>query len=111
MKILRAARARRRAWARPGLEVLEDRLTPVANILVSVDGAYPQQLLKEFTQQGTLVQSRTIPPGAAQQDARDLVVAPDGRIFVFNGSSPSYLSTYDPAAGTWSHRAYAGWNA
>src|SRR5262249_10364526 len=111
MKLLRAARLRRRAGARPGLEVLEDRLTPVANLLVSVDGAYPQQLLKEFTQQGTLVQSRPPPPGAAQQAARALAVGPDGRVFVFNGSGPAYLSTYDPAANTWSHRAYAGWNA
>jgi hypothetical protein len=110
MKLLRAARTRRRAWVSPCLEVLEDRLTPVANLLVSVDGSYPQQLLKEFTQQGTLVQSQVIPPGAAQQDARGLVVAPDGRVHVFNGSDPSYLSTYDPAAGTWSQRAYGGWS-
>jgi hypothetical protein len=97
--------------SRLGLEALEDRLAPAANLLVSVDGPSPQQLLKEYTQQGTLVQTLTIPPGAAQQEARDLVAGSDGRVHVFNGSSPSYLSTYDPAAGTWDHRSYSGWSS
>src|SRR5262249_22558656 len=31
-------------------------------------------------------------------------------VHVFNGSSAAYLSTYDPAADTWSQRSYAAWN-
>ncbi len=105
MQLFRAPRPRL------GFEVLEDRLAPAANLLVSVDGPSTQQSLREYTQQGALVQTLAIPPGGAQQDARDLVAGADGRVHVFNGTSPSYLSSYDPAAGTWDHRTHTGWSA
>jgi hypothetical protein len=110
MKRPRLARVPRPFRARLDLERLEDRLAPSANILVSVDGASSQQLFKEFTQQGSLVRSLVIPPNGTQEDARDLLETPDGRIFVYNGTEAPALSSYDPAAGSWSHQTFPGWS-
>jgi hypothetical protein len=93
----------------PVFETLEDRLAPAANILVSIDGSYPQQLLKEYTPGGTLVRSLTIPPGGSQEEARDLVADAAGNIHVYNGTFDPYLSTLSPA-NTWSHRTHSGWS-
>lgn len=110
MKLPRARRPRRPARTRLQINSLEDRLAPASNLLVSVDGA-TEQFLKEYTTAGGLVQTLTIPPGgAAQQDAGDLIAGPDGRIHVFNGTTTSYLSTFDPATASWGHVTYSGWS-
>src|SRR5262245_37272750 len=93
---------------RPTLEILEDRLTPAGNILVSTDGPAAQQLLQEFTPAGSLVRSVAIPPGGPAEDARDLVSDPSGNVLVFNGTNDPYLSTY--AGGSWSQATYPGWS-
>src|SRR4051794_29640615 len=85
---------------RPGnrlnLVALEDRVVPVADILVSTDGAAAQQMLQEFTPGGSLVRQATIPAGGATaEDARDIVADPStGSVLVYNGTNDPYLSTY-----------------
>src|SRR5262249_18284514 len=91
------------------VELLEDRLVPAANLLVSTDGAAPQQLLQEYTSGGTLVRSLAIPPGGPAEDARDLVADSSGNILVYNGTFSPYLSTYS-SSGSWSHPTFAGWS-
>src|SRR5262245_11441984 len=114
MKPLRAARPRPVARPRLGLEQLEDRLAPAAHILVSQDigSGSPDQQLSGFTQSGTMAVARQIPPGSlSQQDARDLIMGPDGRIHVYNRTDSLYLSTFNPANNTWSHRSFPFWNS
>src|SRR5262245_6278828 len=101
----------RRRWPRRplSLERLEDRLAPSANILVSVDGSYPQQQFREYTPSGALVRTVVVPPGGAAEDARDLVADASGNVYLYNGTFDPYLSTYS-TGGTWSHRTYSGWS-
>ena len=51
---------------RATLEILEDRLVPAGNLLVTTAGAYPQQFFKEFTPTGTLVRSVAAATSTAQ---------------------------------------------
>src|SRR5438105_3315235 len=91
------------------LLALEDRIVP-ADLLVSTDASPTQQVMRQYTQAGALVQQATIPPGGLAEDARDLVADPNtGSVLVYNGTNDPYLSTYDPY-GAWSHRTYPGWS-
>jgi hypothetical protein len=101
-------RPRKPARTKLAVETLEDRLTP-ANLLVSTDGPYPQELLREYTPQGQLINSVVIPPGGPQEEARDLVATSDGNIHVYNGTFDPYLSTYS-LSGAWTHRTHPGWS-
>jgi hypothetical protein len=93
-----------------GVELLEDRVTPTANLLVSTSVSYPQQRFMEFTSSGQLVRSVTIPPGGPQQEAHDLIADPTGDVLVFNGTANPYLSTRDADTGAWSQRTLPGWS-
>src|SRR5262249_4859030 len=104
-----ARKSTRKSSRHLDVELLEDRLVPAANLLVSTDGAAPQQLLQEYTSGGTLVRSLAIPPGGPAEDARDLVADSSGNILVYNGTFSPYLSTYS-TSGSWSHQTFAGWS-
>lgn len=91
------------------LETLEDRLAPAGNIFTILQSG-STQLLKEFTPDGILVNSTVVPPGGPAEQARDLIVGPDGDIHVFNGTNNPYLSTFDTATSTWSHLTHPGWS-
>src|SRR5947209_4781928 len=103
---------RSRLRRRLALELLEDRLAPAGNLLVTTAGNYPQQFFKEYTPTGALVRSVTVPPppGSGGDTARDLVQDPAGKVYVYNGTFTPALATYNPGPATWSQQTYAGWN-
>ena len=97
---------------RPGrrlrLESMEDRITP-ANVWVSTNSTSSQEVVREYTPSGSLLQTVVIPvSGPSDEEARDLSVAADGTIHVYNGTFDPILSTY--AASSWSSRTDAGWS-
>jgi hypothetical protein len=63
--------------------------------------------VQEYTPAGVLVRTLT-PPQNGQ--ARDLVVAPNGDIHLFNGTFSLELSTYHAATGSWSSRTASNWS-
>ena len=95
-------------------------LTP-GNLIVSVNdftgGEFPPTFLAEYTTAGTRVQTiADVPPGPTPvgeqglSEARGNVLAPDGKsIYLFNGSSDSYLANYNLAHGTWTQQTTTGW--
>src|SRR5947209_6130312 len=107
-RIVPKARPRWRAT----LEILEDRLAPAGNLLVTTAGAYPQQFFKEFTPTGTLVRSVSVPPppGSSGDTARDLVQDPGGKVYVYNGTFTPALATYNPTNSSWTQQNYTGWS-
>jgi hypothetical protein len=84
---------------------LEDRTVP-ANILqvepIWVDPPH----IREFKPDGTFV-GQIEPP---LHDPRDVVVSPNGKIQVFDGTFSPQLDTYDPTTQTWSSRTTDGWS-
>ncbi|MDG1894843.1 MAG: right-handed parallel beta-helix repeat-containing protein [Fuerstiella sp.] len=81
-----------------------------ANLLVTQNDA-----LFEFNADRQIVQSSVIPyPGGrdATNVARDVTIAADGTVHVYNGSVAPYLSTLDPATSftTYTHDAHSEWN-
>src|SRR5262249_26527881 len=104
----RTTRRRRR----PMLEVLEDRVVPSGDLLVSTTGTYPQQVFQEFTAGGTLVRTVHIPapPGTSSDTARDLVQDGSGKVYVYNGTFTPALATYNPSTSSWSQQGYSGWS-
>lgn len=74
-----------------------------ANILVT-----HQQVMHEYTADGVLVRSVSIPENGAGETARDLAVLPDGRIAVYNGAFAPVLSLYDGE--NWSSQTFDGWS-
>ncbi len=78
------------------------------NILVST-----RDVLYEYTESGTLVQSYAIPPGPitrATEYARDIVSTSPGEVMIYNGTFDPYLTTLDISADSWSHETYQGWS-
>jgi hypothetical protein len=109
-----ASPARRRAPRRRALnlEILEDRLVPAGNLLVTVAGPYPQHQFREYTPAGALVRTVNIPPtpGSSFDYARDLVQDPAGNVSVYDGTFTPYLATYHPATASWTQITYPGWS-
>jgi hypothetical protein len=68
-----------------------------------------QYALYEYTPDGGLVQTISVPPTADRYN-RGVAVDEAGNIQVFNGTFRPTLSTYDPAAQTWAHHSYPGWS-
>jgi hypothetical protein len=69
--------------------------------------------ITEYTQAGVVVQSFTPEQPPGQTDVfhpRDLVIDAAGRLFLYNGTFDPFLSTFDPASGSWSHVTHAGWS-
>src|SRR5262245_37413368 len=90
------------------LESMEDRITP-ANVWVSAHSTSSQEVVREYTPSGSLLQTVVIPvSGPSDEEARDLSVAADGTIHVYNGTFDPIMSTY--AAASWSSRTHAGWS-
>jgi hypothetical protein len=76
---------------------------------IFVDGS--GSTIREYTPAGALVRSIQVPFGGGDaSEARGVTVDAAGRIHVFNGTFQPYLSTLDPATGTWTHRTHPGWN-
>src|SRR5262245_16803208 len=94
------------------LELLEDRLSPAANLLVTTTLAGTEQVLREFTPVGGLVRTALLPPvGGAQEAGRDLVYdQSSGKVHVYTGTFDPALSSYDLALGGWTQRTYSGWS-
>jgi hypothetical protein len=92
-----------------GLERLEDRVTPAGNILVSSLRLSPAgKFLTEVTQAGSVVRTINVP---SPTDQRDIIVAPNGDIDVFNGTfGPVLLSTYGASSGGWSSLTTTNWS-
>jgi hypothetical protein len=97
---------------KPIIELLEDRLAPAGNLLVTTAGSYPQQFLKEFTPSGSLVRTVNVPPppGSSGDTARDLVQDSSGKVYVYNGTFTPALATYNPGTSAWSQQQYSGWS-
>lgn len=97
---------------RPTLDLLEDRLAPAGNLLVTTAGAYPQQVFKEFTPSGSLVRTVNVPPppGTSSDTARDLVQDATGKVYIYNGTFTPALGTYNPSTSTWTQQPYTGWS-
>src|SRR5262245_26739995 len=85
---------------RPTLDLLEDRLAPAGNLLVTTAGAYPQQVFKELTPSGSPVRTVNVPPppGTSSATARDLVQDAAGKVYVYNGTFTPALATITRAA-------------
>jgi hypothetical protein len=98
--------------SKPTLELLEDRLAPAGNLLVTTAGSYPQQFFKEYTPSGSLVRTVTVPPppGSSGDTARDLVQGSGGNVYVYNGTFTPALATYNPGTSAWSQQPYSGWS-
>lgn len=64
----------------------------------------------QFSPEGTWIRRITVPypSNRSAQFVRDVVVAPDGRLYVYNGSAPAFLSIYDPVHFTWTHHHHPG---
>jgi hypothetical protein len=108
--------SRRFHSARPTLrlERLEDRVLLAGNLLITgeVPGQYAYNL-QEYTQQGALVGSQSIPqaPGATEtEDARDLSVGPNGNVNIYDGTNTPSLATLSAATNTWSYQTLSGWS-
>ena len=92
------------------VEQMEDRLTP-ANVWVSTSSSATQEVVRELSTAGAVLSSYVIPAsGSPDEDARDLVVAADGTVHVYNGTFSPILSTYSPSTASWSSRTASGWS-
>src|SRR5438067_1373688 len=91
------------------LERLEDRVTPTGNILILTHSG-GNYVIEEVTQSGALVRTLTPPSSGGAEWPKDMIVAPNGDIDVFNGTFTPYLSTWHAASGTWTSLTTANWS-
>lgn len=87
--------------------LLAQEATP-GNLLISSD-----DVVYETTLTGDVLQSfATEYPGGypSTEYARDIAIGADGIVHVYNGTFSPYMSSYDPADGSWTHRTLAGFN-
>jgi hypothetical protein len=96
---------------KPVVEILEDRLVPSGNLLVTTAGP-SQQVFEEFNAAGSLVRTVNIPapPGTSGDTARDLVQDSSGNVYVYNGTFNPALATYHAATSSWTQQNYTGWS-
>src|SRR5262249_57010304 len=89
-----------------GIECLEERTLLAGNLLADVAGT-----LREYTPQGALVSSHTVPaaPGG-ERDARGLSVDPSGNVNIYDGTFTPALATYAPATDSFSFQTFSGWS-
>jgi hypothetical protein len=67
----------------------------------------------EYSADGTGLQIIVPQPAPGSGDVahpRDLVTSPLGEIHLYNGTFEPYMSTHDPALGSWSHATHAEWS-
>ena len=83
-------------------------LTP-GNLRICTD-----DVLHEYTVDGTFVQSFPVPyPAGARpitEAAREIETNTAGQVHVYNGTFDPYVSTLDPATGTWTHLTHPGFS-
>jgi hypothetical protein len=112
-----SGRARRAAKRRPLLEVLEDRTLMAGNLLiVDQEPGRSTFYLMQYSQSGSQLSSQVIPQPPGQtgyQSVGGVSVDSTGAFDVVNtglpGGNQSYLSTYSPKSGQWTHQTYPGW--
>lgn len=89
------------------------------NILISIGnaiaGSFTQRnTVYEFTPSGALVQSVPFNYNGSSYPAteylRDIIVAPGGTLYGYNGTFSPYLTGYQPATNTFTHTTAAGWS-
>lgn len=109
---------RRRGKYQPRLQIVTEILEPrrylAGDLLVTteVPGANVYNLM-QYTQQGDLIASQTIPqsPTATEyQGVHGLTVGPSGDVHIVDGSSSPFLDTYSPGQQpAWSYQTAPGW--
>lgn len=71
-----------------------------------------EQALLEVSRSGALIQSTNVPQAPAQctacEQTRDVVTSDFDHAYVYNGTFDPHMSTYNAAAGTWSHKTFVG---
>lgn len=77
------------------------------NLLIS-----SQNVLYEYSIAGVQLQSIYInyPGDSSIEEARDIVQAQSGDVYVFNGNFEPYLSILAQESSTWSHHTFSGWS-
>src|SRR5204862_6668165 len=90
--------------------VIDDDLAPLTagNILVSFAYGVDDSRVYQFTNQGQLCQGFLI-PHTTDDDVRDLIVDPQGKVQIFNGTFDPQLTTLTPATNTTVNHTYTGW--
>ena len=85
-------------------------------LLVTEQPGRSTYYLMQYSQSGTQLSSQVIPQPPGQtgyQSVSGVTVDSTGNFDVYNGgdqtSNESYLSTYSPSTGTWTHQTYPGW--
>src|SRR2546423_1529785 len=92
------------------LERLEDRVTPTSNILVTTHSGN-NFVIDEVTSEGTLVRTLTPPVNSGTGSrARDIVLAGNGDIHLFNGTFTPQMSTWHAATNTWTDLNASNWS-
>jgi hypothetical protein len=114
MSLLARRPSRRALRPHLTLEQLEDRTLLAGNLLISAQVPFSIAYnLMEYTQQGTLVNSVSIPqaPGATETEhARGVSVGPSGDANIFDGTSTPSLATLSASTNNWSFRTTPGWS-
>lgn len=77
--------------------------SPDMTLLVSTDGQ-----LKQYSLDGTLVQTQFIPANASNETPRDLIAGAASAVHLFNGTFDPLLSTL--SQGQWTHSSFSGWS-
>jgi hypothetical protein len=90
-----------------------DILVSVGN---SIAGSFEQiNTVYEFSPSGTLVQSIPFSYNGASYPAteylRDIIVAPDGNLYGYNGTFSPYLTGYSPLSNTFTNTTAAQWSS
>lgn len=91
-------------------------ITP-GNILVTRPGTAANSYeIAEFTPSGTFVHAITVPWGTAGgrpagQGLRDLIQDQLGKVYLYNGTTTPFLTSYDPTAQTFASQTFAGWSS
>jgi PAS domain-containing protein len=111
MNVACASRASRRRRCLLMLEALEGRALLSGNLLVSGEILGDGSKLAEYTQDGTLVNSRDIVlPAGSDTTARGLTVGSSGDVHIYTGTFTPILATYAFTANSWSYQSEGGWS-
>jgi hypothetical protein len=104
-----------RALLLAGLAMMLGSPDTRANIVIDPDNILVTyfQSIREYTRDGTLVQSIPVPypdePRPGTEWLKDVAMLADGRMAVFNGTFSPYMSIFNPASNSWSHSTVEGW--
>ena len=91
--------------------VTDDDLAPLSagNILVSFAYSPDDSRVYQFNNQGQVIQGFLI-PHTSDDDVRDLIVDPQGKVQIFNGTFDPQLTTLTPANNTTQDHTFSGWS-